>query len=584
MAELETSFFQELSRRRVIRVLSVYLATSFVLLQVADVTFEPLGLPLWSMRALIVLLLLGGPVVAVLSWVFDITPEGVVRTAAPAADEVLRLRTGRKIDGVVIAALLVVITSLVTQGYFVTPSAQVSLAASSDRSVAVLPFTNIGTVADSKYFAEGLSVELINTLSMIPDLRVSSGNSSLALNTQMNNADIGKTLKVAHLVRGSVRKANDLIRVSVNVVRVADDTVVWTNTFEHALEDVFALQDEISRDIAISLKSTLYTHVLVQMAQARTHNVQAYDVYLTALHHRRAHRWAKALEYAKRAIELDPQYTAAYALAARTYLTRLGGEIPAAQAYPEARRLVSTALALEPAYAPAIIVMALLERSAGNFVESERLFREVKSIAPGIATQDLANLLISQGRLDEALEEYRRSYDLDPLGTTFYTSALVDAGDYEEAVRVINISIELGEGSQDPSGYLEKAYILVHKGDIEEASRLVDLGLPYLNSSYTTAMGRVAYLLSRVGREEEARVIVAGIEARAADQYISPAGPFYAYAGLNDADKAFEWLDKVIDESVYLIIVGLLTSPRYDGLRLDPRFDVALARLGLQEQ
>jgi hypothetical protein len=157
MHQLLTNFFTELVRRKVIRVLSLYLAGSFVILQLADVTFEPLGLPGWSMRALIAAMLVGAPVAAILSWIFDLTSEGIVVTSSPSSDEINRLKQGRKVDIVVILALLVVVATLFFQTEFSTESTAKAPIPAVDRSIAILPFVSIGLAADSDYLADGIS-------------------------------------------------------------------------------------------------------------------------------------------------------------------------------------------------------------------------------------------------------------------------------------------------------------------------------------------------------------------------------------------------------------------------------------------
>ena len=292
---------------------------------------------------------------------------------------------------------------------------------------------------------------------------------------------------------------------------------------------------------------------------------------------------ANALEHATRAYQLDPGFTAAYTLAARCYLTRVGGSIPASQAYPETRRLVAEVLSIDADFVPALIVKAHLERITGNYSEAERLFRRAKALAPGIATQDLANLLLSLGRTDEALEEYRRSYELDPLGTYFYVAALLAAGNDAEAERVMRTRLDLLSGDQSTAEYFMMSEVLLRRGKIDEANHYANLALPQLDNAPSVLQGSAILILKQLGRQTQAEEIFAVMKARSEHRYLSPAGLFWAHLGLGDIDEAFAWLDKVVEEDVYFVIVGLLTSPRYDPLRQDPRFDSALERLGLSK-
>jgi TolB-like protein len=575
-----TGFVQELVRRRVMRVLGMYLVGAFVLLQVGDVTFDALGLPEWSQRLLIALLLLGLPLVSVLAWVFDITPEGIVRTSAQDDGEIHRLQSGRKFNIAVIIALLLAVGFLIGRDYLRGPAHSVA-APVTDRSVAVLRFTSIDTQGDNRYFADGLTEELISTLAMIPDLRVAARQSSLGMGTDaFSDAQAGGTLNVAHLVKGSVRRAGDDVRVAAQLVRVSDNTVLWSRSFEKTFDDVSAIQDAIAQGVATSLKSTLYKQVVQRLALERTDNVAAYDAYLVALHYR-AMRWDRAVEHAKRAVTLDPQFVAAHTLLADAYMRRVGGTIPAAQAYPLARRSVNAALAIAPDYGPAVVVHAHLERMSGNYDAAERLFREAKVRAPNMVSSDLANLLLTVGRTQEALEEHRRSYELDPLNRGFYQAALVSAGEYRLAQELQEEVLDLLPAEQRPYSCAQGAMLYAFLGETQRATALADEALRDMQRSVYTGRGQLGYALALLGRTAEARAIADELEARAAQAYVSPAGPFWTYVGLNDHERAFAWLNRVVDEDVYLVIVGLKTSPMYDQLRDDPRFHAALDRLGL---
>ena len=581
MANDLPTFVQQLLQRRVIRVISMYLVAAFVLLQIGDVSFEPLGLPDWSQKILIVLLALGLPLVAVIAWIFDLTPDGVVRTSS-RSKEIERLKSGRKLDLVIIIVLVAAFglylgRDFLPAAFSTSPPDQAAVAV--DRSVAVLPLKSIGS--DGLYFADGMTEELVGSLAAIPDLRVIAANSSSqmdAMNLSVN--ELGLTLNVAHLVKGSVRRANENIRVTLQLVRVTDDQVLWTQTFENSLADVFAIQDEIAAKVAASLQSTLYRAALQQRAAARTENMAAYDAYLMALHFKSVD-WSATLEHAQNAARLDPDFVSAHTLIARAYMTRVGGTLPGTRAYPAAGAAVETALALDPNYAPALIVQAHIERQNRDYVSAEALFRRAKAINPNQSSGDLANLLQMLGRLDEALEEYRRSIALDPFGSGFYTDALCADGSFEQAITITEGMVSLRQDRAKRFGMAQLAVWHAFLGNTEDAGYWVDRSLSSQGSSAPIFSGYIAYALARLGRTTEAQEIIDKLESRATRQYVSPVALFWAYLGKGDLDRTFTWLDRAVAENVYLITMIMRTSKLLDELRDDPRFDAALDRLSL---
>jgi len=574
MSERPPGFIQQLMQRRVMRVLSLYLISSFVLLQIGDITFEPLGLPGWAMRILIGALIVGLPIALILAWVFDITPEGVVRTDVRTAAR-QTLGTARKVE----IALIIVLTAAL--GYFMSrewlPEAAEQL---SVRSVAVLPFTEIGP--KNNYLARGLTAELTNTLAAIPDLHVASYSIS-RLGSGLTDLEIGQTLNVANLVKGSVQQMAQTLRVGAQVVRAQDSRVLWSYQVDKQIADVFAIQDEIANNVASNLRSTLYREALSRNAQTRTDNIAAYEAYLTALHHR-PNGWPKVLEYAERSTRLDPEFVPALTLVANVYLRRVGGLVPFQEAYPLARHAAQKALALAPDYAPALIAQAHLERMARNYATAESLFRRAKTIAPNHPTRDLANFLLLMGRLDEALTEYHRSMEIDPLDPGFYVSALFNSGAHDQAIEYLTPIALTGppRGRAINSATIAGWYVML--GNTAEADRWLDIALTEVaGANSAVAQGRMTYALAKQGRTEAAMDQVSRMEKAQQGRYVSPIGLFWGYYGLNDLDRAFLFLNRAVDENVLMLLLELKTSPAFDDIRNDLRFVNVLHRLKLNE-
>ena len=265
----------EIKRRKVVRVIIAYLIVGWLLIQIADVTLEPLHLPEWSGTLVIWLVALGFPVTVILAWVLDVTPEGVK----------------------------------------VTESADV-ITGPSDASIAVLPFVNISGDADNEYFSDGLSEELLNLLTRLQSLRVCSRTSSFALKGKtISMPTVARKLNVRHVLEGSVRRAGDRVRITAQFIDAIDDRHLWSETYDRELQDIFAVQDEIASHIVAALKLTL-TPDEQQAIQSTTENANALDYYLQgrAQFHRTEHgHLDKARELFEAAIDLDPNYALAWA-------------------------------------------------------------------------------------------------------------------------------------------------------------------------------------------------------------------------------------------------------------------------------
>jgi len=536
-------------------------------------TFEPLGLPGWSMMVLIVGLVVGFPLAGLLAWLFDVTPSGIVKTdLAGARDQPIGL--ARKMEFALIAALSFALGYFLLQEFRTASLPEQSV----ERSVAVVPFNNIGD--ESSYLAAGLTTELANVLAGIPDLRVTSSTSATTAAELGSDAAIGTVLNVAHLVKGSVQKSGQLFRINVQLVRVNDSKVLWSYQTDKNANNIFSLQETIAKNVAASLKSTLYLESLRTIARNGTDSPAAYDAYLLGLHFR-TDNWSSVIEHAERAVAIDPNFVAAHLLLADVYNRRVGGTLPAAQAHPLARAALEKVLSLAPENPRALIIQGHLERLDGNFDKAEAVYRRAKALLPNQPTPDLANLLLFQGRVDEALIEFDRSRQIHPGEPGFYTGALIAKGATEEAIKFLKPDLDLTSERWRAITYAQMAQLYAYLGSNELAGQYADMALRETGRHVYYARGILAYALARIGREAEALLIIEDLKAIAATQYVSPSGFFWAYLGVGDLDNTFIALNRAIDEHVYLVTSALMTSPLIDELRRDGRFVAALARLGL---
>ena len=362
----------ELRRRHVFRVAGLYLVVAWLLLQAANILEGSLGLPGWFDAFVTALLLLGLPLALVLAWAFELTPEGVQRTA-PAEGEAPR---SRPLDVVLVVALLGVAGLIFTQGagmFFAraitgprSEARKGPAGAKVEASVAVLPFVDLSPEQDQGYFSDGLAEEILNVLARDTDLGVAGRTSSFAFRGKgVDLREIAKTLAVTHVLEGSVRKSGRRIRVTAQLVRADTGFHAFSETYDRELAEVFSVQDDIARRIASALTVKLRGG---ERGRTKTIGIEAYELFLAArdaVHDRTKAQLEKAEVLLDRALELAPEHAPSHALrglvsvllaeAVGTYGTR-----PAEEAFAAARGRIARALELDPDLADAHAVMGLI--------------------------------------------------------------------------------------------------------------------------------------------------------------------------------------------------------------------------------
>lgn len=273
------SIVQELKRRNVLRVAAAYLAASWVLIEVIETLFPIFGLSDDLIRLLVILLAIGFPLVLILSWLYELTPEGVMTAeAATAAGYGKAAAFGRHIDFAIIALLVIAVGWLVYE--------RESGPVISDNSIAVLPFVNMSADENQEYFADGIAEEILNVLGQVRGLKVSARTSSFQFRGQnLDVQAIGQKLNVAAVLEGSVRKSGDVLRISAQLISTADGFNLWSRTYDHQLDDVFAIQDEIAASIVEEMKVRLNLAPESAAPAARlATTTEAYDLYLQGLY------------------------------------------------------------------------------------------------------------------------------------------------------------------------------------------------------------------------------------------------------------------------------------------------------------
>jgi len=326
------SFFGELKRRNVIRIAGLYLVGAWLLTQVASTLLPAFDVPSWALRALIVTLAIGFIPALIFSWVFELTPEGLKREEDVVREQTITLRTGRRMDRMIIVVLVLALGYFAFDKFVLTPRREAALAVSgapnesksviSEKSIAVLPLMNSTGDAANEYFSDGMSEEFISTLSRLHELKVIGRTSSFQFKGKTDDSKaIGEKLGVYYLLEGSVRKSADRVRIAVALINAADGANVWSETYDRELKDIFAVQSEIAGAVAKQLKVALLgnngqTAQLATAATPSNQNVQAYNALLQGnfyFNRSTADDMRKAIGYYKEAIRLNPRYALAYA-------------------------------------------------------------------------------------------------------------------------------------------------------------------------------------------------------------------------------------------------------------------------------
>lgn len=422
------AFLKELKRRKVIRVGSAYIAVGWGLIQVVAEFGEPLSLPDWFNNAFIVLVLAGLPLALLLAWAFEVTPDGVATTERADADApATQLQF---IDFALLGAMVVVV-GIVAMGLFRDAPARIATPqiAEGPPSIAVLPFADMSDTGDQGYFSDGMSEEIMNVLAQVDGLKVASRTSAFSFkDSDKSLPEIASVLGVAHVLEGSIRKSGNRIRITAQLIRAEDGFNMWTETYDETLDDVFAIQDDVSRRILEELE-LLVVGQSAPVAAPRG-DALAFDIVLRAReassdYSVSGHERAVALY--RQAIEIDPGYAPAYFGLAVTIMLNSDaaggqGDRPAAEALAEAWPILQRGRELEPDAPRGWMLLALYRLFQGEFDAAESAFLKAAELQPNIGLNNYAVLLVQQDRIAEALEVLERERELDPTAGAVRTN------------------------------------------------------------------------------------------------------------------------------------------------------------------
>lgn len=539
-------FWNELRRRHVVRVVIYYAVFAWVLIQVGDVLFDAFDLS-HLLRFVVAGAVALFPVVLALSWMFDITPAGVERTA-PLPEP------------------------------FEAPPG----------SLAVLPLANLSDDAENEYFSDGLSEEIRNQLARVPGLKVAARSSSFAFKGRHEDArEIGRRLNVAAILEGGVRRHGDAVRISLQLVSTADGYQVWSDDFERQLKDIFRLQSEVAAAV-IHVVKPLSGVASAALPAASPESFEAYNLYLRGRHyfHKRTEpALRRAVTYFEQAIALDAGYALAYAgLADAWTLLSSGyyGNLPATESVARAVPAAQRALELAPGLAEAHASMGLVAENTGDLAAAEQSLRRALQLNPGysMALVWLGLVLVKQGKFQEAAQRDVEALQLDPLSPIINVNVGFDAlrrGDTEAALASFATAVEIDPAFPVSHYGIARAHTLV---------RAYDAALHEIDIAIQCAPGRAFYythkslILLQAGDP--------GGATRAMDEAccLSPDNPFdadlvVAHHMVRDDRAALECIARGDTERTYSdcqraqarLVLGDPDGARraYEAMELDPR-------------
>src|SRR5438105_8895235 len=387
------SFFGEVKRRNVYKVAVAYAVVAWLVTQIATQVFPFLEIPNWVVRLVIALVVIGFPVALIIAWAFEATPEGIKRTEVA---DVMPATTSHKKRAWI---YVVVVGAAFSIGVFfigrytagnATPR-QSEAATAPAKSIAVLPFESLSEDKSNAYFAEGVQDEILTRLAKVADLKVISRTSTQHFKSAPDNLpQIAKQLGVTNILEGSVQKANDQVRVNVQLINALTDAHLWAETYDRKLTDIFAVESEIAKNIAETLQAKLSGSEKTSIAKTPTVNAEAYELYLKGRffwNKRTGTDLRKAIDFFNQAIAKDPNYALAYAGLADSYLLLPNyGGAPTADVVPPARAAVTKALELDDSLAEAHASLGLLDTLDLRLERAITHFERAVQLKPNYAT------------------------------------------------------------------------------------------------------------------------------------------------------------------------------------------------------
>jgi TolB-like protein/Tfp pilus assembly protein PilF len=575
------SFFTELKRRNVFRMGIAYVVVAWVILQAIDFTLDIISAPNWVMQVFVVASIAGLPVVLIIAWIFELTPEGIKRESDVDHSQSTTQSTGRKMDRTIIVFLALAVVLLLADRFIMREDAPVSTSTvepakqqavvkdedtfSDKRSVAVLPFVNMSSDPEQDYFSDGLSEELLNRLAKNDQLQVAARTSSFQFKGQNQDiSTIGRQLKVDNVLEGSVRKSGSRLRITAQLIRVDNGYHLWSETYEREMDDVFAIQDDISQAITRALEAELGAST-TQSTQKPTENLEAYQLYLQArflLAKRGGDNLLKSVELFRQATNLDSDFSKAWSGMAYAYglIPSYTFKMSAMDAGRLALESATNAIRIDPDNPEAYMVLGRYHARTDIDIKLAREnFEKAYELAPN--NVDIVNLygdfLVLSGNFSEALKMESRATELDPLAAVHYSDLAflyLTLNRNEEALDPARTARALAPDSIDR----HDAYVvsLIMLGQYEQAIEAIQMGknTPDADPGFVTSWWAMLYYHQN-DRENLRKILNQRKEmSKNSHNMLFPTVTAFYIAWLDGVEAAIPFLAESYDKKEQLLV------------------------------
>jgi len=580
------SFFDELKRRNVYKVGVAYAVVGWLVIQISSTVSPTFHAPEWVVQTLVVMVALGFPIALVIAWAFELTPEGIKRTED--VDPAVQARQPQKHAWiyVVIAAALLSVGLFFVGRYSAT--GRVTMSGLSEKSIAVLPFHNQTRDPDTEYLSDGIPESIINGLSQLPNLKVMSRNSVFHYKGKDADAQaVAKELKVQVVLTGRMTQRGDGLSISVELINAQDNSQIWGQQYNRKLADVFAMQEEIAKEISEKLRLKLTGAERQQLAKRPTENLKAFQYYMQGrgyINRRTREDLLEAVRYCEKAIEEDSNYALAYAgLADATAALGVRGYIAPLEARRKAGEAARKALVLDENLAEAHAVIGYVDTAFApyNFSLGDRELRRAIELSPSLALahQYLGLSFIKQGRLDEGLEESLKARELDPLSSSMARTVAMTyylKRDYVRALELLRQANELGPPfsvTVEIGIYIQNRSFNETLAELEKAKR------ERKNDPLLIYSTGVVYAAD--GKRAEALQVIKELEEMSGSGLDQAHWIAKIYATLNEKEQTLTWLERGL--AMGAIGAFYKDDPVWDSIRSDPRFAVLVGKMVVPE-
>ena len=574
-----SQFWQELKRRKVLRVITVYAAVAFVILQLVEILAPSLRLPEWTMNFILVLLIVGFIITVIVSWIYDIHPEGGIVKTEPThivkEEDKSSTSNSWKIASYI---SFVVIVALILFNIIGKSKESVDIS-DSRKTIAVLPFENMSDKSEFAHIGDAITDEIIMQLYKINAFEVRSRTSIMQYkSSDMGSPAIGQELNANYLLEGSAQRHEDQVRIRVQLIHAASDDHIWGEVYEGEWQDILDIQINVAKQVASELKTILSPLEIESIESKSTENIEAYNLYLRGRYFynlKGKENMDQSIELFKRALEIDPDFALAYSGMAASY--NYYGQVgisPRKDIMEQAKTAAMEALIIDNTLGEAHAELAWTRVYQDfDWIRGEKGFIRAIELNPNYvsAHAKYAWLLTIVGRHDEAIEEINRAIELDPLSQGLRGALgrmYLYAREYDKALEVFR------EINEDPPGMdyvnFQIALVLSAKGLHAEAAEVC--------SRVDRHNGDIGYIYGMAGQKEKTQEILDYFIELSENEFVSPTHFTFLYLGLGEKEKAIEWLDKANEQHEGWLLLEKV-DPMYDSLRPDPRFQNLLEQM-----